>query len=390
MNKIKLVVIFTLLINVIGMGIIIPVLPHYVESFGATPFQVTLLFAVFAFCSFFSSPLLGALSDKIGRRPVLLISVVSTAIGWLVFTTAHNIFFLFLGRIIDGMAAGNISTAQSSLIDISKDAKDRTGNLGLVGAAFGIGFIIGPVIGGLLSKFSPVVPFWFTTVLAFTDVIVTFLLLDETNNKLNKQLKFNWNPVAPLVRAVHNKSLLPRFSAWFFFIMAVSAVQSTFALYLASAFGIKSFGAGMLFAASGVMIALNQIFALKKIWLKYFSEPGIELWMLLIAGVAYFAMGVNLLTLFITGLLITSIGQSLLRPVITSQIVANAPKEIQGEIIGITFSIQSVAMTFSPVIAGLAFGFKPNFPYIISCIYLVIAFSIILFIHRGRQDTGKK
>ncbi len=121
MNKIKIVVVFTVLINVIGMGIIIPVLPHYVESFGATPFEVTLLFSVYALCSFISSPLLGALSDKIGRKPILLISVASTAIGWLVFTLANNIFLLFLGRIIDGMAAGRCPPHQHVILKNRSD-----------------------------------------------------------------------------------------------------------------------------------------------------------------------------------------------------------------------------------------------------------------------------
>ena len=180
MNKIKLVIVFTVLINVIGIGIVIPVLPHYVESFGASPLEITLLFAVFSFFSFLSSPVLGSASDKIGRRPMLLLSIVSTAIGWLIFASAKSLWLLYLGRIIDGMAAGNISIAQSSLVDIARDEKERTRNLGLIGAAFGIGFVTGPLIGGLLSVYSEAVPFWFAAGLAVFDVIVAYFFLDET------------------------------------------------------------------------------------------------------------------------------------------------------------------------------------------------------------------
>lgn len=359
------------------MGIIIPVLPHYVESFGASPFQVTLLFSVFSLCAFISSPFLGALSDKIGRRPVLIISILSTAIGWLVFASAKSIIFLFIGRIIDGMAAGNISTAQSSLVDISKDPRERTHNIGLIGAAFGIGFIIGPLIGGLLSSFSSSVPFWFATALAFIDVIMAFIFLEETNAGMNKKSKLEWNPLSPLKRAAENKFILPSLFAWFFFMMATSSIQSIFALYLNSAFGMGAFAAGMFFAAMGGIIALNQIVALKHFWLKYFSEPAIEFWMVLISGFGYFIMGAKFLPFFIIGILVTAFGQSVLRAVMTSQIVGNSKKEIQGEIIGITNSVQSVSMTLSPLIAGIVFSSKNNLPIILSGIYMLIAFTII-------------
>lgn len=370
------------------MGIIIPVLPHYVESFGASPFQVTLLFSVFSLCSFVSSPFLGALSDRIGRRPVLIISILSTALGWLVFASAKSIAFLFIGRIIDGIAAGNISTAQSSLVDISKDPKERTHNIGLIGAAFGIGFIIGPLIGGLLSSFSTSVPFWFATALAFIDVIIAFLFLDETNTELNKNSKLEWNPLLPLKRAVMNKLILPSLFAWFFFIMAASSIQSIFALYLDSAFGMGAFAAGMFFTGMGSIIALNQIVALKHFWLKYFSEPAIEFWMVLISGIGYLIMGTHFLAFFIIGIAITAFGQSVLRAVMTSQIVGSSPKESQGEIIGIANSVQSVSMTLSPLIAGIVFSIKDNIPIFLSGLYMFVAF-IIIFANR-RKLVGMK
>ena len=153
MQKEKLVVLFTVFVDVIGFGIVIPILPFYVGSFGASPFLITLLFASFAFFAFLSSPLLGALSDKIGRRPILIASITSTAIGWFVFAGATSIPFLFLGRIIDGSAAGNFTVAQGCLVDLARDEKERSSNLGLIGAAFGVGFMIGPVLGGAEYRF---------------------------------------------------------------------------------------------------------------------------------------------------------------------------------------------------------------------------------------------
>jgi MFS family permease len=140
MKNVKALVLFTVFIDIVGLGIIIPILPSYVQSFGVSSAVVTLLFAVYAFFSFFSAPYLGSLSDRIGRRPVLIISIISSAIGWFVFARAWSIGLLFLGRIIDGLAAGNITAAQSALADIAKDAKERAVNMGLFGALFGVGF----------------------------------------------------------------------------------------------------------------------------------------------------------------------------------------------------------------------------------------------------------
>lgn len=175
MKKEKLIIIFTVLVDVIGFGIVIPILPFYVTGFGASATIVTLLFASFSFFAFFSSPLLGAVSDRIGRRPVLILSITSTAIGWFVFAGATSIPILFLGRIVDGAAAGNFSIAQSYLVDISENEEERTVNLGLIGAMFGIGFMLGPIIGGALAKVSHATPFWFAGGLATLNAIAVVL-----------------------------------------------------------------------------------------------------------------------------------------------------------------------------------------------------------------------
>jgi MFS family permease len=216
LQKEKIIIVLTVLIDVLGLGIIIPVLPFYVKSFGASAFTLTLLFSVFSLFSFISGPFLGALSDRIGRRPVLIVSILSTAIGWFVFASAHAIWVLFLGRIIDGMAAGNLPIAQSYLVDIARDDKERTSNLGIIGAVFGIGFIIGPAIGAALSSMSHALPFFFVAGLASLNVIGAFFFLPETHKHLDKEKKMALNPLRPLTNAVRDKSLLSRYLAWFF------------------------------------------------------------------------------------------------------------------------------------------------------------------------------
>ncbi len=216
MQKEKIVIILTVLIDVLGLGIIIPVLPFYVESFGASAVTLTMLFSVYALFSFVSGPFLGALSDRIGRRPVLIASIFSTAIGWFVFASAHAIWVLFLGRIIDGMAAGNLPITQSYLVDVARNDKERTTNLGIIGAVFGIGFIVGPAIGGALSSISHPLPFFFVGGLATVNVIGALLFLPESLKRMDKEKKMALNPFRPLLNAVHDKPLHSRYVAWFF------------------------------------------------------------------------------------------------------------------------------------------------------------------------------
>jgi len=187
MPKSKITIVFTVLVDILGFGIVIPILPFYVTSFGASPLTVTMLFSAFAFFAFLSSPFLGALSDKMGRRPVLLASIASTAIGWFVFASATSIPLLFLGRIIDGAAAGNFTVAQSAIVDLSKDEKDRSANLGIIGATFGIGFMVGPFLGGFLSTVSHSFPFWVAGGLACLNTMMAYFFLPETHTHRDPQ-----------------------------------------------------------------------------------------------------------------------------------------------------------------------------------------------------------
>src|ERR1044072_8886644 len=182
MKRSPLIVIFiTVFIDLIGFGIVIPVLPYYAEGtrFGATPREVGLLFASYSLMQLFFAPVLGRLSDKHGRRPILLISLLGTAVGFLILGFATTLWMLFLGRIIDGISGGNISTAQAYLADVTTKENPAKG-MGLIGAAFGLGFVFGPAIGGILSRWGINVPFFFAGGLAFANAILLFFALPET------------------------------------------------------------------------------------------------------------------------------------------------------------------------------------------------------------------
>ena len=397
MNKTKFLILITVFIDAIGIGIIVPILPFFVARFSSSPLLMTSLFSVFSLCSFFSAPVIGAFSDRIGRKAMLITSIFSTSLGWAVFAGAPNIFFLFLGRIIDGCAAGNFPIAQAYFIDIARDDKERTTNLGLIGAVFGFAFIVGPFLGGVLGSVSHAFPFWFVAGLALVNGILGIFFLPETNKSREEhhrggiatgiknragiatavRNRVSVNPFIPLKQAVKDKVLAPNYWAWFLFGLAISSFMSVFALYAQAVFGLKEFAIGMLFTAMGVMIALNQSIALRYFWLKYFQEPTLELILLIVFAAGFVLMAVGTFPLFIAGLVGMVFGQSVLRVVMNSQVAAQADPTKKGEALGIASSVGSLSMVVGPFIAGFLFIYHASIPFLMSAVALLAAFLIL-------------
>jgi DHA1 family tetracycline resistance protein-like MFS transporter len=363
--KTKPLILFTIFIDVLGIGIIIPVLPFYVRSFGVSDAVVTILFATYALLSFMSAPFLGALSDKIGRRPVLIGSIISTAIGWLVFAKAKTVTWLFLGRIIDGFAAGNITTAQTLLADIAKDDKERTVNMGLFGAIFGVGFIVGPAIGGLLAHWGTSTPFWFVGILAAINALLAYFFLPETHHTKHTDKIMSLNPFKPIIDGFKNKEMRLVFFVWLLFGVALSVQQGTFALYVNKLFGMNATQTSLLFGAIGIMILINQMVLLKKVWLKHFHKKALALIMLVTFGVGMIMQSVPMLVVFLVGMIFATIGQGNLRTVFGS-IISSFNPDKRGEYLGISTAIMSLAMIIGPLVATVTYINHPALPFIIA------------------------
>src|SRR5213592_2770938 len=175
-----LVIIFlTVFVNLIGFGIIIPLLPFYAQTFGASPVAIGFLFAVFSICQLVAAPALGDISDRYGRRPVLIFSLAGTVASFVMLAVAHSLTMLFLARIVDGLSGGNISTARAYVADIT-EPQDRARAYGLIGAAFGLGFILGPALSGLLAHISYTAPIWAAAALTAAATLMASLWLPET------------------------------------------------------------------------------------------------------------------------------------------------------------------------------------------------------------------
>jgi DHA1 family tetracycline resistance protein-like MFS transporter len=385
MSKIKATILLTVFIDVIGMGIVIPTLPFYVARFSSSALLVTSLFAVFALCSFLSAPVIGALSDRVGRRPMLIGSIFSSAIGWFVFAGAPSVIFLFVGRIIDGIMAGNFPIAQSYLSDIAKDDKERTANLSLIGAVFGISFIVGPLLGGILGRFGHTVPFWFVGGLALCNGIMALFTLPETN-KVRSTKPISINPFTPLMRAVKNRGLRSNYLAWFLLGLATASYQAIFSLYLKDVFHFDALVGGIIFALVGVIIAVNQGVVMKHVWLKHFEEPSLELITLIGFALGFLLLSSGYFFIFAIALVLTTFGQSILRVVMTSQVVSSSAQSQRGESLGIMASISSLSMVAGSFLSGILYERQKNLPFLWSAFYLLLAF---LVLYRKRKKLEK-
>ncbi len=244
-------------LDLVGFGIVIPILPIYAQQFGASPLIVGLLLGVYSAMQCIGAPLLGRLSDRIGRRPVLLVSIIGTAVGFLLMGLANSLALLFIARIIDGITGGNISTAQAYIADITPP-QERSKGMGLIGAAFGLGFIFGPAIGGVLSRWSAAAPFFFAAVLAGLNAIAAAWLLPESLPPEARHRPRERRSVRDAFDGPHGRSLALIIATYFCTTVAFSLLTATYPLFTKQQFGYGATQNGWLFATIGLIGAIVQ------------------------------------------------------------------------------------------------------------------------------------
>ena len=361
MKRSPLLVIFiTVFIDLLGFGIVIPVLPFYAEGtqFNATPRMVGLLFASYSVMQVIFSPVLGRLSDKHGRRPVLLLSILGTGIGFLILGVANTLLLLFVGRIIDGISGGNISTAQAYVADITT-RENRAQGMGMIGAAFGLGFIFGPAIGGILSRWGISVPFYFAAGLAFANAILLYFTLPETVTKDHpaRVSAARGRGLSQLISSLTQPRLGFVLTIYFLFIVAFSIMTTAFSLYTMFRFGYDAQHNGWLFAYVGIIAVIIQGGLIGRLVKRFGELPLVIIGALCFAGSLFAVPFVGphhggLLALLIGGG-IFSLGNSLATPALTSLASKSAGPEGQGGVLGVTQSVASLARVVGPVLAAL-------------------------------------
>ena len=347
-------------VDVLGLTIMIPLLPFYAEKLGATATEVGLLIGVYAACQLVSGPLLGRASDFTGRKPLLLLSQVGTLIGFLIMAFAPSLWVVFLARVIDGSTAGNLSLAQAYISDVTRP-EERAKSFGIIGIAFGMGFLIGPAISGYLAHFDYRYPIFAAAALSFTSILSTAFLLPPVKTSQSQPAGpggrrlslLQWGEYARYFRDPRIAALLYEFLS---FALAFAMFTAGFPLYAERRltwhgvpFGPEQ--VGFTWAFAGFLGIFLQGPALGKL-VKRFGEPALTR-----VGFAAYATSYILLAFcysipVLAAATVASAIGSLVRPTLTSMITQAAPREEQGVVLGLTQSLTSIGQITGPPLAG--------------------------------------
>ena len=348
-------ILLVVFIDLLGFSLILPLLPYYAETFNASKFVTGLLIAVYALMQLIGAPILGRLSDRYGRRPILLVSVFGTFIGFLLFGFATTLWMLFAARILDGLTGGNLSVAQAYISDVT-DAKNRAKGLGLIGAAFGIGFIIGPVTGGILSQYGYNVPAFVAAGLALINFIVIYAWLPESLTKEKRELLGEKKRpsvtldalVTALKRPFTGSLLITRF----FFSLAFSIFQTIFSLYALAKFDLTARDTGFVLTYVGVLSVIVQGFLVGRLTTR-FREDHLIFFAVALMSISLFgwALAPSVFWLLVV-LTPTSLSGGILNTLLSSTLTKAVSSQEVGGILGLATSIESSTRILAPILGG--------------------------------------
>jgi DHA1 family tetracycline resistance protein-like MFS transporter len=340
-----LLIFLIVVVNLIGFGIIIPLLPFYAESLGASPLTIGLIFASYSLCQLLAAPLLGELSDRWGRRPVLLLSLVGTVISFAMLALAQSVPLLFAARVVDGLSGGNISTARAYIADVTPPER-RARAYGLIGAGFGIGFILGPALGGLLGRFGYAAPAWAAAGLALIAAILTWLWLPETKHAVSARRPAPWREIP---RMMFRPRLGPLLAVDFLYWAAFAVYQTTFALFAARRFNFDVTATGQLLAALGVIGVFVQLRLIGPTVARLGERGTLALGLALGAvGLGTVAFADSVLV-FYAALVPAAVGIGLAGPSLSSLLSQAVQGDEQGRLQGVASSLESLGRTVGPI-----------------------------------------
>ena len=374
-NKPLFAIFLIIFINMLGFGLILPLLPYYAEGFGASDTVIGLLVAVYAAGQFFGAPILGQLSDQYGRRPILLISILGTLIGFVILGFANTLWLLFLSRIIDGLTGGNISVARAYISDVTTD-EDRAKGLGVIGAGFGLGFIIGPATGGILSQWGFSLPAFVAAGLTLLNLVLVFLWLQESlpveeRKKItSKKPLFSFNALGAALKRPYVGTLLV---TRFIFGISFSIFESIFSLYALRKFNLSAEQTGLVLTYVGVLTVIVQGGLMGRIT-KRFSEKGLIISSIAIMAIALVGWGLApTLPILLIVLAPIAYAGGVLTTVIPSTLSKSVEDKNVGEILGVSASTESLTRVIAPSLGGLLLGkLSTAAPGVFSGILLVL------------------
>lgn len=359
----------TVALDLVGFGIVVPILGRYAERYGASGVQVGLLFASFSLAQFVFSPLLGRLSDRIGRKPVVLISLFGTAVGSFVTGAAGSLPVLFLGRILDGASGASVAVAQGAVTDVAAP-HERPRLLGMLGAAFGVGFVVGPALGGLASLGGTHLPFYVAGTIALLNGIIAIFRLPETRRPDRSERPERTGSAA----RVWSLAI-----AGFIAIVAFAGFETTFSLLAERRFDLTEGGVSAVFVGIGLLLVAVQGGLIAPITGRLGSRGALRTGLgLNVAGLALLAAASSWAVL-VPALILLTFGQGLVTPNLTAIVSTSVPDHQRGEALGFQQGVTALGRIAGPALAGVLFDHVAiGAPYVVGAALCGMALVVLL------------
>lgn len=366
-NRNLLVVGLISIVNALGYGIIIPIIYTYSMKFGLTDAQNGLLFAAFSASQFISTPIIGRLSDKYGRKPLLVVSIAGTAVSFLMAAFAPNAIFLFMARILDGLTAGNLPVVSAVISDTTKP-EERAKAFGIIGASFGFGFVFGPAIAGLTLGFGLQVPFIIAALISLLATVLTIVLLPETNKHIGQITTEKLFDLRKLITMLFDDKVGLTLLITLLFSTAFGLFIFAFQPYAVKGLNLTpNFIAGI-YTLFGLVGIISQAVLIPRI-VKWLGEKAT-----FVAGLSCFSiafLGLYLsrsFGLFIAACILLSISNSFINPLIQTFLSKETDEKSQGSIQGLNASYMSIGTTLGPIAGGVLAGITVRVPFLAGCI----------------------
>ena len=352
-----LIVFLTIFIDLVGFGIVIPLLTFFAEEFHASPIDIGLLVASYSMMQFLFSPVWGNLSDRYGRRPILFLTILGSSVGYLMIGVAGSLWMIYAGRILAGITGGNLSTAQAYIADVTS-RENRARGMGLFGMAFGLGFILGPALAGILSRFGMRVPFLFAAGLSLVNAILLYFILPESRvlrpHDPTIERKSRWSELA---RVFENRRFTLVTIEYFLLVTAFSFMTTAFAYYTMVKFGYGADGTGYLLAYVGILAAVMQGLVFGRLASRFGESKLIIVGSLLLVVslllVPFIGSDNGGLLVLLLGIAGFAVGNSIASPGLTSLASKTADESQQGKSLGILQSAASLARVIGPLATGV-------------------------------------
>lgn len=378
----------TIFIDFTGFGLVIPLLPFWAEHLGAGPFGVGLILTSYALAQFIFTPVLGALSDRYGRKRIIFVSLCVEVVSFALTALAGSLPMLLIARVVGGIGASNIGSAQAVVSDVTPPEK-RAAGMGMIGAAIGMGFVVGPALGGLFSAHSTTLPFWIALGLALVNALLVLLLLPETRKKQEGAVTREGPGIlfSAWGKVMRHGAIVSLVLVNLLYTLAFTGMETVFPLLTQKNFGWNATQNGYVFTYVGVLIVVMQGGLVRQL-VKRWGERNLMLSGLVLLGAGLIMLiWSSSLALMLVAVGILSIGDGAVTPTSSAVLSLISPTNEQGEILGFAQGLGGLGRTIGPLIAGALFSVGPGTPFLVGGIFALLAIVVTLPVMTTIQKT---